>query len=781
MRGLLLFPLLLTLSLSAQDNSPRGALLPLPGSVTPPEESIESADPFSSLPQFIETGPNTRTEIDYINDKITVRFLGDVSIKGDNGMQAYANRITLDVEEQTAYLSGNVSIYQGGLVYRGESAVYHHKTRKIDTQKLRAGMEPLLLEAGQFRSVPHRDGVAFIGENAGITTHDAENPDWWLRADKTTIFPGDRVVFKNLKLKAGDRTLFWLPYLSQPLNAELGYHFLPGGRSNLGLFLQNRYGVMLGGEVDPVTGANESAWLLSHWHADIYSRRGLGLGVSLFDTRVDPQDDFGWLKFYYMNDLDPSLSRSGVPRPFVNEDRFRAELAHRLTLLKTPFSTYAAHANLTWLSDAYYLEDLDPSLYNINPAPDNTLGISRRTGSSYALLNSRVRPNSYYQSDTRFEFSYDWIKQPFLDSNVLYESQTSLGLYREYLADFDRDTLAAQAALLPLLHPDRARIANLLDDRGFARFHSYHEWSRPSKIGHLTITPKVGGGYTSYGSVEGPGNSTDRSHLFAGVDFSTKLTKAYPDWIDEDWGLDGALHVLEPYATLSVLSTNELDPSFDRIDRLTATTRPQLLGVGRFTAIDDLANWSIMRLGMRNRIMTHRNEGNHDWLTVDTYFNTFFQDPEFNRDFSNLYNEIRWHPLPWFALELDTQVPLFNRSNFTEVATTATVMPNDRLEVSVRHRLLKDHPILRDSNRMELEFYARLNEYWGIGTRHRWEVEDSTLELQQYNIYYDFDSWVGSVGLFQRENRIDNEYGIMFSFALKEFPSMSLPIRVGAE
>ena len=58
-----------------------------------------------------------------------------------------------------------------------------------------------------------------------------------------------------------------------------------------------------------------------------------------------------------------------------------------------------------------------------------------------------------------------------------------------------------------------------------------------------------------------------RTHVSATVDVSTKLTKLLPDFTNEKWGIDGARLIVEPYASLSWLSTNELDSSFGRIDR----------------------------------------------------------------------------------------------------------------------------------------------------------------------------------------------------------------------
>lgn len=795
MRHLLVLLSILALLLPGQEADP------LPIIPTPPveEEELpvpppppEEVDPlqgiidgdtasFSNMPTKVQINGNEQN-VQIKDGKVTFVFSKGVSVRADNGTQIYANRAVYDQESKSVRLSGNVAVYQAGLVYRGESTTYYYEEDRLDTRDLRAGVDPILMEAGQFRNVLREGKTILVGDNAGITTHDVQNPDFWVKARKTTIIPGEKIIFQDFRLQTGDHKLFWLPYLAQPLDADLGFLLIPGGRSNLGAFLKTRYGMMLGGERDPVTGENQDAWLLSQWHADTYNLRGLGLGVDFFDTRVAPEDQFGWLKLYYIHDFNSSLARAGVDRGEVTDERFRLEFAHRIGLWESDVAKYSLDTNLTLLSDEYYLEDFDPAQFRVNRAPDNHLAITRRTASSLTSLGARIRLNSFYQSDTRLpEITHDWIRQPLLGTSVLYESKTSLGFYEEHLDSFRRDQIRDELGDLPAAHPRALEIDRLLEDRGFARFHTYHEASLPLKAGHFNIVPRAGAGHTSYSSVLGSGDSVERTSIFAGVDVSTKFSRDYPDLVSQKWGLDGVRHIIQPYATLSYLATDELDPSFGRIDRLTATTRPRTLRVGRFAGIDDLQDWNVLRTGVRNRILTERDGESLEWLTMDTYFDTFFEDPEFNRSFSNLYNDVRWSPLPWLDLELETQFPLFNDSNFTEVATGLRFMPTEDFELRVEYRHLNAHPILRDSNQIVLETFARLNEYWGIGTHHRYEAEDNILELQQLSLHHDFDSFIGSVGVFHRNNRVDDEFGIMFSFGLKEIPSLSLPIQIGAE
>ena len=207
-------------------------------------------------------------------------------------MEAFADTALVDVNAKTATLEGNVSIYQGNILQRGE--------RSPTSLTPSINPPPKLL----------------IFRFCGITTDDSEDPGYWLRAKKTTVFPGDKIVFNDLRVYAGDVPVFWLPYLSQPLDKELGYHFVPGSRSGWGPFLLNTYGIMLGGETDPKTGENEDSWLLSRWHFDLRAQRGIGSGVDFVDTRVENINEVTGLSLYYLHDLAPETSTTGVPRGY---------------------------------------------------------------------------------------------------------------------------------------------------------------------------------------------------------------------------------------------------------------------------------------------------------------------------------------------------------------------------------------------------------------------------------------------------------------------------------
>lgn len=812
-----LFQLAALTSLAQEE--PQGNLLP-DGAVPPPVDTIKPVpapeipigeiDEESILPENLKID-NQGGKIEG-NPETGIRFGGPVRVQGDNGLEIFSNRATLDLKKKAVILEGDVSIYQDNILQRGDRAVYFYEKGELDASGLRISADPILLESGKFKSSSYNGKRIFVGENAGITTHDVENPDFWIRAEKTAVYPGEKITFRNLKLYANDTPVLWLPFLSQPLNGDLGYQFIPGARTNWGPYLLSSYGVMLGGERNPITGENEDAWLLSKWKFDLRGSRGAAVGLDLQDIRKDYGDEISGLSLYYAYDLDPEESRNGLPRTSVSPNRYQLRFQDRTEFNFPDDADWRLDTNLNLLSDRYYLEDFDRRTFQVNPAPDNTIGIFRRDDTSLLSIFGRFRVNDFYRTDTQYpEIAFDQVRKPLFGSPFLHEGSTAFSVRGVQAADRTRrniiDPLLSLPAGSPLvprllsqlngyersiiqeirsLPPGHGRIPSLraqLLDTGFNRFHTNHSFSLPLTYDDwFTFTPHIGGGYTHYSAVKGPADSDSRLMFHGGAEAAVKLTKNYANTKSQRWGIDGLLHVLQPYVNWSVLGADELGTDYPKIDRLTFTTRPRSLDPLRYTAIDEYESWNIFRMGARNQLITRRDGQSHEWLYMDTYMDAYMDDPEGNRNFSNLYNDLRWQPLPWLGIDLETQFPIVDGgSGFSELSSRARFMPSENLEFAVAYRHLNNHPVLLDSDRIDLTTYIRLSENWGVGTRHVFEMDDGVLELQQYSLQRDLGNWVAGVGLSHRDNRFEDEFGIIFSLTLKDFPSVSLPFSLDAE
>ena len=106
-------------------------------------------------------------------------------------------------------------------------------------------------------------------------------------------------------------------------------------------------------------------------------------------------------------------------------------------------------------------------------------------------------------------------------------------------------------------------------------------------------------------------------------------------------------------------------------------------------------------------------------------------------------------------------------------------MPTKNFQFSVGSYYLDDHPFFPDSNLVTLSTYTRLTDNWGFSSLHRYEVDDSTLEIQQYQVHRDLSSWTLAFGGVIRDNRqIDTDWGVVLSLTLKAFPKLALPIDI---
>ncbi|MDX1680911.1 MAG: LPS assembly protein LptD [Akkermansiaceae bacterium] len=771
----------------------------------------DAADGFD-LPEYLKID-NEGGKI-FGDPKTHVTFEGPVKISGDNGLEAFADRAVLDFQDKTVTLSGDVSIYQGDVLQRGKRAVYHYEQNRMETDGMRASYDPILLEAGKFTWERRGERDVLVGRDAGITTHDHENPAYWVRSTETRIYPEEKIIFENLKFYVGETPVFWFPYLAQPLDSELGYHFLPGAKTAWGPYLLNTYGIMLGGsgEDDIALGQYEEPWLLSRWHFDIRGRRGLGAGVDLADIHSDRNDEITGLSLYYAHDLDPEFSRSGQTRTFSSPDRYKALLRHREHLEHLePNADWRLDANLNYYSDEHYLEDFEEDIYRTNPAPDNTLGLYRRTDGSLLSFLGRYQLNDFYRADSRLpEVAFDLSRKPFLDSPILHQGTFSVGYYGERASDITKSSiidplsrmtlgmsgtaallgeltgyerqLAEQMVSLPLSDPRREDLRQQLVHSDYGRLHTYQQFSAPMMVGEvLSLTPRAGLGYTRYLDVDDPGDDFGRPILHLGLEASMKFSREINDYRNHDLGIDRLLHVFQPYVNWSYIDTDDYSIGDPAVDRLTETTRPRPLDPSRYTAIDEMKSWNVVRMGMRNRLITHRDDQSFDWLFMDTYIDAFAENPEGDESWSNLYNDLHWRPLPWMRANLETQFPITEGAGFTELATSTTFMPSELFNFSLGYRWLNGHPFLPDSSRITLSTYTRLNLNWGIGTRHDYELDDGVLEYQQYTLNRDLGQWVAGLGFTARDNRLRDEYGVVLLLTLKDLPQVSLPFEFAGE
>jgi len=669
---------------------------------------------------------------------------GNVAVYTDDA-SLYADRADYDTVSGDVFLEGNVRIYSGSGMFTGDRAAYNINSKQTRASNFRAKFQQFQIQAGRAFTIGSRSVTA---EDAIATTHDLSTPDYHLRARKVRVLADDRVVMQDVTLVIGETPVFWLPYVYQPLNESVTFGLSAGFSELWGAFALLQYGFPVAKDIDGVV------------HLDPRSKRGVGLGLDFLLQPGGKPENEGILSGYYLNDSDPNLNLTSIPRFPTGSDRYRIKYDQRLSISEFLY----AKVRIDKLSDQYVLEDFFQNEFALNPQPESYAAITQRGTNYTGTLLGQFQVNEFDDTVERLpEFTFETARTPWFGLPVFYESQTSAGFLRQNFAE--------NTTLIP--------------DYSTFRVDSFHQWTYPTTFfGWLTVVPRaaVRGTYYEQTTLAAQPFSHTGSKfkpiLHGGVEASFKFSKVYENIDDRRLGLDGLRHIVQPYMDFSHVTNLGFSPNSRLLyDTLQPTTQYDLITFPQFNAVDSIDDWDILRLGFRNRLQTRRDSETVNWLELDTFFNINFNNPYSNTDYSNLFNIIRFEPVPWAYLSMQTQIPLTS-AGFTEINTEFNFLVTPEVQLTFGHRYLENNPFFDDSNLFRVGGYARINDNWAVSVLQQIEVKDGTLESQEYMIHRDMTSWVASVGAVVRDNRGVDEIGVMFTITLKDFPQFSLPFNL---
>jgi len=713
-------------------------------------------------PQNVPIEITSTGETTYENGLATARdnvaiHIGNTDIYAD---YAQYNSTTHDVE-----LRGHVRIYRDTSFYISDSGVYNTETKKIRAISGRTESQPYFLGGQNVSSISEN---GYLIQDGTFTTSDSSKPDFHLHARKIRVYEHDRVIFQYVTAYIGKVPIFWWPYLYQSLDNAFSFTVSPAYYSTWGPSLLTQV-------TFPIRDNIQGRVRLNY-----YGRRGPAIG---FDPVIDygkDEDSQARIKSFYIQDQNPNLNQTNVPRTGVPTGRYRLSLEDRTNFTDSIYGI----ANLTKLSDQYVMQDFFQGEFRIDPVPDNVIAVAK-TDPFYTLTAiERFQANEFFTTTERQpEVVLDIKRHGLFGGPIFYEGETGF-------------------ANLQLQFPDGSGFENY----GTIRFDTFHQLTYPNTyFGWLSIVPRVGFRGTYYGKTWDLGSTTFvppsnplvpdfilppptlanpvqfdgdtfRTVFNTGAEASFKISRTWENVQSRAFGLDGLLHVIQPFTDFSYVSENGPNPlSILEFDRFEPSTQLRAIDFPQFTPIDSIDSWTVWRVGVRNRLETRRDDRTITWLELDTFFDVNFDNPYDRTDYSNFFNNLRFTPLPWMSFSVNSQVPAFAKG-FTEVNTIASVQPIANLQLSVGHRYLNDNPFFLDSSLFLVGGYYRINDNWGIGAQEQYEATTGLLEQQRYSIYRDLSSWVASFGGVIRDNKGVKEYGVIFTMTLKAFPKFGFDL-----
>jgi len=711
------------------------------------------------------------------------RFVDGVAVAEDNvqihfrGTDIYCDYAEYNPETREVLLVGNIRIYNDEQVLNGQRAVYNLESRQIRALDFEGGDQVFKFSTLSMRAPTLKQ---FRARSLTLTTSDSSQPDYRLRAKSARIYPDDRVILSNATLYVGETPVFWFPYVYAPIG-EMGWDIKPGFNSTWGAFLLLGYRFPLTTKTDATV------------HFDYRSERGVAGGIDLESVYGPSDKSTAKFRFYYADDTDPTINNTAFQRTDEPETgRWIVSFQNRLVVNDDVYAT----ADINAISDQYFLQDYFPSEFVLDPQPDNNVSGNWLTENFQFNILARWQMNDWQEVTSRLpEFTWTAKQAPLFGLPIFYDGQTRLGyLERQYPdgATPEYITQLQEAVYNPSLFASQPITSTSeLQSYSAVRFDTFHQISYPNTyFGWLSITPRLGFRGTYYsrtGNSEAVslGGEYDggvfRPIVNAGLEVSFKLSAKYENIQSTFFGLDGLMHVIQPYGNFAYVGN--MGPSPDEIlqfDRLVPSTILPSLDFPQFSAIDSIDTSSIMRLGVRNRLLTRRDNDTFAWFTLDTFVDVNFDNPYLDDPgaLSNLYNNITFSPVPWFNLGMFTQIPISEGDgSFTDVNTYLRWQPIRDLSFTLSQRYLNGNPYFQDDSQASGGVFWRINDNWSVSLYEQYEFNTQVMQYQRYFINRDLTSWVASIGAEVRDNEGgDQQFGFMFMMTLKDAPQVTLPL-----
>src|SRR3984893_11851796 len=538
----------------------------------------------------------------------------DVVIRyGDATM--YCDHAEYNSDSHDIFLKGNVRFYRDRYAFTADRAVYNTQTKELKLADFGGPKQPFQVLGDNLLSVTENQYTIF---NGFMTTSDSSKPDYQLRARQMRIYGNDRIILSNVTLFLGQTPVFWFPYIYQSLNSQFSYNLEPGYNSNWGAYLN--------GSITFPIAKNVSGTV----ELDLRSKRGPAIGLDVnYSFRTDRQF-YGRLQIYGLNDLEPNINETALDRAPISAGRYRILYQSRTYIT----SDLSAVVDFNKLSDQYFLQDFYSRLFTYDPQPDTYFELVK-SGEAYTLTAlARVQVNNFQETVERLpELSWEIARTPLFNGPIFYEATTGFAfLHRLFAKQTGIENIDRQAGAL---NPDYSNF----------RIDTFHQFLYPhTYFGFLSVVPSVGFRGTYYNRT-GTFVEADASNqlpfgqlvehgarfrftLNAGVEASFKLSRAY-EGVQQRWlGLDGLRHVIQPYANFSWVSEPTVRPSgILPFDQYIPSTRLQPINFPEFVSTESIDRWTILRLGVRNRLQTRRDNSTLNWLDIDSYFDVDFDNP----------------------------------------------------------------------------------------------------------------------------------------------------------
>ena len=651
------------------------------------------------------------------------------------------DKIEVDMEGRTALAEGNVSLFQGSGVIRGEKVSYNFDEGKGTIIEAEIRSEPWYGKGKEARKVSDK---TYFMRKSYVTTCDLDRPHYRVQAREMKIYMDEAVEAKHVVAYIGKWPVFYFPYYYQPLKDKRPrVTIVPGRDDEWGYYMLTAWRYYF------------HEWSRGYVHVDWREEKGLAGGI-------DYKYKWGYFgkglaRFYYANEEEHLITDEEVSEGIGSEDnRWRMHVRHKWQIDPDTLAVGEYHkvSDALFLKDYYYKEE-----YEVQNQPETYLSIVT-TKPEYVLSSfTRKRINDSFTVLERLpELKLDIKNQRVHEGAPFYYNSTTTfsRLEQKFGNDAQEDSTAN-------------------------RFDSRQQFSYPFKLfGALNLNPYAGSRWTWFSEDILEDENAFRLMPTAGIEASTRFYKIMP--FESDFlglNISGLRHLVQPFINYTYTPTPNLKASdlkqFDFIDNLGRDHRIVLelenklqTKRGPKREIFDLARF-IMRT---DYLIDMKDPDDPDREIHDNV--TRFSDLDFNL-------EIR--PYDWLFLQALSRWD-YTRGKFESFNTDLVAKYGEDWSFSFGHRY-EDSPGLGITNQFVTNTSYQISPKWGFSMYHRLKKNpgssDYNLEEQSYSLERNLHCWLAELTYNIRKHTdigsdAEDDHRIWLVMRLTAFPD--LPVKL---
>ena len=396
--------------------------------------------------------------VEYSVDQSKVTAKGNVVIIYQ-GATLTCDQVEFYRNTQIAHAQGNVRLSSSTAQIYGDRLTFNFGTMSGEFQKAKIMSYPYY---GYGKTIKRIDEKHVVMTDGWMSTSDYDKPEYRLTSKKIDIYPGDKLVARNVRVLVGNLPVMYWPRLTRDITGrEPLVQYTPGYDSYFSPFLLSKWRYRL------------SERVAGYVNLDYRDNLGFAWGI---DTKYETKNfGKGIIRTYYTGEHNKQGLVDNVSPHTIQ--RFRGEWRHKWKIDEKTDAIWQYYK----VSDRNFLRQYFEKEYDQDFSPDTFFLLTRLLPKGILSLRVDSRVNRFESGVEKLpELRYDLSNEKLGDTNFYFKNQTTFS------------NLAKEDA-----NPNNTRLKTM-------RLDIDNELSYVKKLGIIEFKPFVGGRHTYYSRTINP-------------------------------------------------------------------------------------------------------------------------------------------------------------------------------------------------------------------------------------------------------------------------------------